>query len=106
MTACGLLDIPCHLQNVLFGWVAFVPWWGWALAGLVLVGIVWKLAGWPGIIALAGAAGFILGRRSVDPAHEHVDGRDATPPVRAKNVPTRKPRKYLLDRILEGLGKR
>lgn len=64
MTACSLLDVPCHIQGLLFGWVALVPWWGWALAGLVLVGIVWKLARWPGIIALAAGAGFILGRRS------------------------------------------
>ena len=105
MTACALIDIPCHLQNVLFGWIAFVPWWAWALAGLTLVGIVWKLAGWPGLIALAAGAGFALGRRSADD-HEHVQGEDAAPspfrPGKVRKVPPGKRVRTIFDM----LGKR
>lgn len=99
MIACGLLDIGCHLNHLLFGWVALVPWWGWALAGLVLVGIVWKLAGWPGLIALAAGAGFILGRRSTDDPVEVEDG----PPVRrggkVRNVPPGKRVRTIFDML-------
>lgn len=104
MTACALIDIPCHLMNVLFGWVALVPWWGWALAGLILVGIIWKLAGWPGLLALAAGAGFILGRRSTD-EHEHVDGKDAAPSVRRKpGVRKPEPGKETLRQRLDRTG--
>lgn len=38
----------------------------------------------PGLVAFAGLVGFILGRRSVEPDHEHVAGKDAAPPVRKR----------------------
>ncbi len=65
--ACSLLgfDLGGCLVGLVFWWVPLVPWWGWLIAGLVLVGVVWKFAGWPGLIGLGVVAGFFLGRRSV-----------------------------------------
>lgn len=63
-----------------WGLVGMVPWWGWALAALVVVGAVWKFAGWPGLLALAAAAGFVFGRRTAkdnDDPIEHI--ADASP---------------------------
>jgi hypothetical protein len=57
---CLLDPGPC----IASGWhnlVAAVPWWLWIIIGLVLIGIVWKLAGVPGLIAAAFGAGFIAG---------------------------------------------
>jgi hypothetical protein len=67
MNACSLLrfDLGSCLGGMLFWWVPLVPWWAWLLVALIVVGIVWKVAGWPGLIALAAGAGFFLGRRSV-----------------------------------------
>ncbi len=66
MNSCSLLafDLGGCLGGLLFWWVPLVPWWAWLLAGLALVGVVWKFAGWPGLIALAAAVGFWFGRRS------------------------------------------
>jgi hypothetical protein len=44
----------------------------------VVVGVVWKFAGWPGMLALAAGVGFILGRRSVEP--EPLEVPDEDPP--------------------------
>lgn len=81
------------VSSLFWGTVGAVPWWGWAIAALVLVGVVWKFAGWPGLIALAAAAGFIFGRRTADEPIEHVDGKDAfiprpVPKVKKKHRPT------------------
>lgn len=86
MNACGLIgfDLGACLYGMAFGWVAGVPWWVWAVAALIVVGAVYKFAGWLGVVTLAAGAGYFAGRRSVDP-HEHVDGPDAEPaPPRPK----------------------
>jgi hypothetical protein len=89
------------------GWanlLATVPWWAWLVIALVVIGMAWKLAGWPGLIALALGAGYFA--RDVLAAyrvvrtdrHENVDGDDASPP------PTKpKRRKTLQDLIRDGL---
>lgn len=92
MGQCSLLgfDLGGCLGGLLFWWVPLVPSWGWLLAALVVVGVVWKLAGWPGLLALAAAAGFFLGRRSAnepDDIWPHPD--DPKPlPKRKKARPT------------------
>ncbi len=86
------------IGEAFWGLVAMVPWWGWALAALVLVGVVWKFAGWPGLIALAAGAGFILGRRTADEPIEHVDGKDAFVPRRKPKVAVKRKRPTIFDR--------
>lgn len=60
---CGLIDVPCHIESWFWGLIGMVPFWGWAVLALIVVGAVWKFAGWPGLVALGAVAGFILGRR-------------------------------------------
>lgn len=79
----GCLTDPVNCVSAsLWAWALTVPWYWWALAAAIIVGAVWKFAGWPGLLGLAGAVGFILGRRSADPEHEHVSGKDAAPAPR------------------------
>ncbi len=101
MSACRLFqfDLGACIAGTLFGWVPDWLWpilayWPW-LAGLLVVGLVWHFSGWPGLIALAGAAGFLLGRKSVkqEPI-EHVTGRDAEPPVPRRKRPTVAPARH------------
>lgn len=94
---CGLFDIPCHAQNLLFGWVALVPWWGWAIAGLVVVGIVWKIAGWPGLLALAGAAGYVLGRGDSSKEDDIWPDPDKPAPRRSQKAPPGKRVRTIFD---------
>lgn len=61
-----LFDPMGCITGALWQWVASIPWWAWAALGLAIVGIVWKVAGWPGLIGLAAATGYVLGRRSKD----------------------------------------
>jgi hypothetical protein len=61
----------------MWAWVASVEWYWWAGLAAIAVGIVWKIAGWPGLLALAAGAGFILGRRST---HDTVEVPDEDPP--------------------------
>jgi len=58
--------------------IASVPWYWWVVVALVVCGVVWKVAGTPGLLALAAGVGFILGRRSVEP--EPVEVPDEDPP--------------------------
>lgn len=82
---CGLIDLPCYLEGWFWGLVNMVPLWAWIALAIVAVGVIWKFAGWPGLIGLAGAVGFILGRRSMtDDFTGEVEGMDATPPFRRK----------------------
>lgn len=77
MTGCSILAI-----DKCFGWavpdwlVPLLPYW-WVGALLVGAGYLYKKAGWPGLVALAAAVGFVLGRRSADEFHEMVGGKDA-----------------------------
>lgn len=87
------------IGGAFWGLVAAVPWWGWVLAALVLIGVVWKFAGWPGLIALAAGAGFILGRRTADEPIENVlDGKDAFVPRPKPKVTVKKKRRTIFDR--------
>jgi hypothetical protein len=57
---CLLNPGPC----IATGWhnlIATVPWWVWVIIALVAIGLVWKLAGVPGLIAAAFGAGFAAG---------------------------------------------
>ena len=77
--ACLLDPVGCTL-GAIGAWFASVPWYGWALLAAIVVGIVWKLAGWPGLLALVAGAGFILGRRSTDdPTETEGLARDPKP---------------------------
>lgn len=92
------------------GWsnlLAAVPWWAWVALALVAIGLAWRLAGWPGVVALAFVGGYFArdlmrAWRVVRAPHEpveHVDGPDAEP------APKRQPkkRKTLEDLFREGL---
>ena len=95
MTGCELgigktFDLGLCLKSSLFAWVPdwiwpLLPYWPWlvVIGGL---GMAYRVAGWPGVVAFAGGLGFLAGRRSVktDDAHEQVVGEDATPPVPVK----------------------
>lgn len=85
MNACWLLsfDLGACVSTTFLGWIAVVPWWAWGLIALIVVGIVYKLAGWLGIVALAGAAGY--GAKALQDA-EHGDGEPVAPPPRRKTT--------------------
>jgi hypothetical protein len=91
------------------GWthlLASVPWWAWVAIALVAVGVVWRFAGWPGLIALAFAAGYFA--RDIARAYrvvkqepiENVDGPDAEP---SPKRPAKPKRKTLQDLFRDGL---
>jgi len=91
------------------GWtnlLASIPWWAWIITALVIVGVVWKFAGWPGLIALAFGIGYFArdlmraynSVRTHEPI-ESVDGDDAAPPPKK----TKKKRKTLEDLFRDGL---
>ena len=93
---CGLIgfDLGGCIWGMATGWMAIVPWWAWLALAVAGVGVVWKFAGWPGLIALAGVAGFIFGRTSKEDRDEiwpHPDDK----PVR--KAPKRK-RPTIFDR--------
>lgn len=66
MRACGLIgfDLGGCIGGIVTGWAGMIPWWGWVVIALLVVGMVWKFAGWPGLLTLAAGVGFIFGRRS------------------------------------------
>lgn len=78
--SCLFNPIGC-LNEGFWNLLGVVPWWGWAVLALALVGIVWKLAGWPGLLGLGFLAGFILGRRD-EPFPTDLPKDDAEPPFR------------------------
>lgn len=91
MNACKLslsgMDLGACVGSFFTGllpdWlVPLLPYWPWAL-GILALGLAYRIAGVPGLAAMAGAIGYILGRRSVE-RHEHVDGVDAAPVVKPK----------------------
>lgn len=93
MRECGLIgfDLGACAWGIVSGWAGMVPWWVWALVALVVIGIVWKVAGWPGLLALAAGVGFILGRRSAREAPDEIWPDPDPKPVRVK------PRRTLRD---------
>lgn len=71
-SACGLLDfdlIDC-VTGTAVTWFFGLPVWAWALIALVVIGVVWKVAGWPGIVALAVSIGYALGRSERKPVEK------------------------------------
>jgi hypothetical protein len=105
MFSC-IFDPGACVASAWYGLLAAVPWWAWVIAVLIAIGMVWKLAGWPGLIALAFGVGYfardILRAYQVVRRHEpieNVDGDDAAPPPK-KRV---KKRKTLQDLFGEGL---
>jgi len=99
--ACFLDPIGC-IGGALWQWVASIEWYWWALLGAVFVGIVWKLAGWPGLLALAAGAGFLLGRRQ--PTHEDDIWPDPDKPVRRSSQ--KPPKRKTVRTVQWWLGKR
>lgn len=101
---CLFHPVDCAVSGF-WSFVGGIEWYWWALAGLILVGVIWKFAGWPGLIALAAGVGFIFGRRSAEPGHENVDdGPDAKPPFRrkpsrVKPAPSPKGKPSLIERL-------
>lgn len=86
------------INHVLFGWVALIPWWTWWALALAAVGAVYKFAGWPGIVALAGAVGYLLGRNGVSKLPDAV-----LPPAEpAKPAPPPKKRMKSLEDLIRG----
>lgn len=46
----------------MFEWLlTLIPWWAYALAGAIAIGAVWRLFGWRGAVAAAGAILPVLG---------------------------------------------
>lgn len=83
------------INHVLFGWVSAVPWWAWWALALAAIGAVYKFTGWPGIVALAAAVGYLLGRNGVSKLPDAV-----LPP--AKPAPPPKKRMKSLEDLIRG----
>lgn len=90
---CGffLFDPLCHLESWFWGLVSLVPWWGWIIALIVLAGVLWRVAGWPGLVALGTVVGFLLGRRpgpvDDDDIYESGEPRRKKPPAKRRYNP-------------------
>lgn len=61
MLTC-LFNPGACVQNAFWGLVADVPWWAWLAVAVVLLGVAWRFAGIPGLVAAAAAIGFVFGR--------------------------------------------
>lgn len=72
------------ISGLVSGWAASIPWWAWLVAAILVVGIVYKLAGWLGVVALAGGAGYIA--RAEQDAVEHGNGEPPPPAPRPKTI--------------------
>lgn len=73
MNACTPIfgNLGDCVTGTLSSWAAGVPWWGWVALALIVAGIVYKLAGWLGIVALAGVAGY--GAKTLQDARKPAD---------------------------------
>lgn len=85
---CSILSLDGCLAAFGGWWAGLVPDWVWPLlpywpwfVGALALGIGYRVAGLPGLVVVSGGIGYLLGRRSVEPVNEHVDGPDALPPV-------------------------
>jgi len=83
--ACGLVgfDLAACVGGIVSGWFFGLPGWAWIAGVLLVIGLVWRLAGWPGLVALGGVVGYFIGRH------------DKKPPVKAPPQPEPKRRKTL-----------
>lgn len=108
MTGCFPLDIPCHVSGWLAQFHAFMWPWGYLVAAIVALGAAYRLAGWPGVLALATGGAYLLGRWGRKPEAEPTRGDFApTPkPVRGpkRDTPPKPTGKTLADRIREKWG--
>lgn len=62
---CLLNPLTCAqsiAENAFYSVITGVPWWAWVALILVVLGVAWRFAGIPGLVAAAGAIGFIFGR--------------------------------------------
>jgi hypothetical protein len=93
-------DLPLCFHSMAVSWL---PDWVWPLLpywplfGILLaLGLAYRFAGLPGLTAVAGAIGFILGRRSVkhEPVETELPVADSTP-----SPPKPKKRKTILDQF-------
>lgn len=75
MTGCEIglgksFDLGICLRSMTAGWVPdwvlwLLPYWPWliVIGGL---GLVYRLAGWPGVVSFVFGLGFLIGRKSTD----------------------------------------
>ena len=108
MNTCTIsfgMDIGKCIASLTLGWV---PDWLWPLmpywpiiAILVGAGVSYRLAGPIGLGVFGAVIGFIGGRRSAEDFHEHVGGKDATPPVRTPSQSKAKRKNVLFGRLGE-----
>jgi hypothetical protein len=102
-SSCSLLDfnlatcVGGTVTGWFFGTIALMPWWGWVLAALIVAGAAYKIAGWLGVAAFAGAVGY--GVRAVEDA-EHARQKAGSPPTAP---PVAKPHH---DTIFDQFGKK
>jgi hypothetical protein len=87
-------DLGLCIKSATLGWLPewvwwLLPYWPWLIVvgGL---GLVYRLAGWPGVGAFIFGLGFLVGRRSVDTEPDYETGEPVTPPKPKK-------RKTILD---------
>lgn len=88
-------DLGLCAHSLFLGWVpdwvwVIAPYWPWLFI-IVGLGVAYRFAGWPGVVAVAGVLGYLKGRMDAskqDPI-EHVDpaSPDAAPsPPKPKTV--------------------
>ena len=83
MNACSLLSfnlLGC-VGGSLLGLLSLIPLWGWLVIALVVIGVIYRFAGWPGLVGLGVAVGYVL--RS---------WQDRKTPPSAAPAPTAKPK--------------
>jgi hypothetical protein len=104
MTGCEIglgktFDLGLCIKTATLGWLPewvwwLLPYWPWLIVvgGL---GLVYRLAGWPGVGAFVFGLGFLVGRRSADTEPDlGLPAKDAAP------APTKpKKRKTILDQF-------
>lgn len=71
MTGCELglgktFDLGLCAHSLFLGWVpdwvwVLAPYWPW-LVVVIGAGVAYRFAGWPGVVAFAGAFGYLAGR--------------------------------------------
>lgn len=99
MNACDFsvfskFDLGRCVASIAFAWVPdwvwmVLPYWPW----IVIVGgglMVYRLAGWQGLVLFAGGLGFLAGRRSIESGAAKVSASEPDeiwPPQRGQKAP-------------------